>query len=163
MKYSTVTATYTRLTGTTAYAANDLVGNSATAASVTPITFNIPSGLGKNIRILGWTLGKSAASVTNADFDLTLWKESPTSTAADNEAFFASNVYACNKGASFIAKIDGAQMTGGSDAAKTTYPLTVPVSFYLDVDSIYGYLVAQAAYTPASAEVFTVTLYLEHD
>lgn len=160
---SAVTATYTRVTGTTQYQANDLVGNNTSAGSVTPIVFNIPVGNGRGLKIIGWALGKSAASVTNADFDLFLFKEQPTSTAADNAAFVASNVLACNKGASLIGKLDGAQMIGASDAAKTHYGLTAALPLYADVDSIYGYLVAQAAYTPADSEVFTVTLFLDNE
>lgn len=161
-KISTVQATYTRIGGTTQYAANDIIADSATAGSVTALAFPLPTGNGRGMKILGWVLKKSAASVTNADIDVYLFNAQPTSTAADNEAWIASNVMAHNKGAAYVGKLDGGQMIGGSDAAQTTYMLSSPVCFYAAYSVLYGVLVAQAAYTPAANEVFTVDLIIEH-
>lgn len=71
-----LTATYTRAADATAYQAGDLIGNSTTAASVVPITWDI--GTNGSGRITGCRVVVEAASgtvaLTNLAFDLYLFR-----------------------------------------------------------------------------------------
>lgn len=155
---------FNRPTGTTQYAANDLVANSTTAASVVPLSWVIPTGLGRGFKIQEWHLYKSdGADVTGADFDLYLWHTSPTSTAGDNEAFVTSNVMAATS-SGFLGVLAGGQMTGASDDAIGVYAMNQSNTIYHSIhgfNTLYGLLVAQGTYTPADSEEFRVHLMLE--
>lgn len=73
-----LTATYTRAADATTYQAGDLIGNSTTAASVVPITWDI--GTNGSGRITGCRAVVEAASgtvvLTNLAFDLYLFRPS---------------------------------------------------------------------------------------
>ena len=149
-------ASFTRPADTTAYAANELVANSATAGSVTPMSFVVPTGLGRGWRITGVKIAKSGTTATNGNFHLRMYKASPTVANGDNGA------WSSNKVADYIGKIDPAIVEAFTDGCAIYEAIAAPLPFYLESTSvIYGLLVADAAYTPASAEVFTVTLSLE--
>lgn len=158
MKIVRVTSnTITRPSDTTAYASGDLVANSTTAGSVTPFTLTIPYGNG--LKIWRAVIAKSQASVTNANFKLHLFADSPTVANGDNGAISptSSNYFG------FIT-VDG---TGGllfSDTFNASgifvnNSLAAPLVIVADTDrKVYGLLEARAAYSPASAETFTVSL-----
>lgn len=151
MRIVQCSATFTRPADTNAYTSGDLVANNVTAGSVTPMTFTIPNGQGFKL----WRVGidRSATAVTNAQFKLHLYKDLPTVTNGDNGAL--SSIKSGYLG--FVA-VDGSGKTF-SDAASAYSALTLPVLIYADFDQfVYGLLEATAAYTPASAEVFVVTL-----
>lgn len=151
-----VSATVTRPADTTAYAVGDLVANSTTAGSVTAMTFTAVSraaSLGG--KIVGARLAKSGTSVTNSSFRLHLFTVAPgTITNGDNGAFSTSGV-ASYVGALDItcdrAFTDGAFGRGGPMVGNF-------LDFVGATSALYGLLEARAAYTPASSEVFTVTL-----
>jgi len=81
-----VTATFTRPADTTAYASADLVANSTTAGSVTPMSFAVgrPNAGGQIRRV---RIVKSGTSAANATFRLHLYSASPTVANGDNGAF----------------------------------------------------------------------------
>lgn len=147
-----VSASFTRPSDTTAYADNDLVANSTTAGSVVPLTFTI--GGARNIKIMKAILLKSSVTVTNASFTLHLYKDSPTVANGDNGAYSSSTSGFIGS----IAFVGTGQNVQTDDCAIPT-DLTTPLFATLDSDStIYGLVSAEAAYGPASAEVFTLTL-----
>ena len=145
-----VSDTFTRLANTTAYADGDLVANHGTAGSVVPLSFAIGTG---GYQIVEWRVVKSVSGVTNADFDLFLYDTSPTPANGDNGAF-STDV------AGHLARLAGGQMVSFTDGGvwRDALDYGVIVSGHSQKGVIYGLLEAQAAYTPGSAEVFTVHL-----
>lgn len=153
-----VTAAFTRPSDTTAYAANDLVANNTTAGSVTPLSWAVGRDDGSPAIIRRAGISFNDSTLTNAQFRLHLFVSSPTVTNGDNGAFTSDN-------ATWLGAID---ITVGQAHTKTTAGATgygvpnvggeiiaVPAT---SSRLIYGLLEALAAYTPTSAEVFTVSL-----
>lgn len=156
MKIINTSANFTRPADTTAYANGDLIANSVTAGSVTPMTFNI--GYGQAFKIYLATVSFNSAVVTNAKFLIHLYSSLPTVTNGDNGAWLSTNSgYLGN-----IAVDATAQTFSDSSRGIGTYvntALEVPLMVIADVNNrIYGLLAATAAYTPTSAEIFTVSL-----
>lgn len=150
------TASFTRPSDTTAYANGDVVANSTTAASVTPLTFPCPTN-GATIERVRIVL--SDATPTNAKFKLHLYASSPT--VANSHGDNASWLTSSSDYLGITAEVDCSgqtfsdKVTGLAYANTADIPLTVgPISG----TAIYGILTATAAYTPTSAEVITVTL-----
>lgn len=153
----TPSATFTRPADTTAYASGDLVANSTTAGSVTPMTFTVARIAAGSFTIRKARLRKTGTSTTNAGFRLHLYTSSPTVTNGDNGAWLstqsATYVGAIDFSSSnALAFSDGAGINGvpliGSDISVKLASGT----------SLFGLLEARAAYTPANAEQFTITL-----
>ncbi len=158
---TTATDSFTRPADTTAYAAADLVANSTTASSVVPLTFKTSKLLGQGT-ISRVRLYKSATSATNANFTLHLFTVSPVPANGDNGALVTSTV------ANMIGSVDCDMTTGGQAGTVGLFKaFAVDNGITFDLSNInagerrlYGLLEANAAYTPASGEVFTVTLEL---
>ena len=148
-------ATFTRPADTTAYASGDLVANSTTPGSVTPMEFTVARGeLGSGM-IRRARIRKSDTGITNANFRLHLYNTSPTPSNGDNGAWLS------NKSADYVGAIDitvDRVFTDG--AAGNGVPISgAEINFRLPSGpNIYGLLEARGAYTPASAESFTVEL-----
>lgn len=156
---TTPAASFTRPADTTAYASGDLVANSTTAGSVAPMAFLVDasSAIGKVRRA---RIAKSNATVTNAQFRLHLYSSAPTPTNGDNGAWLTTTsgyLGSLSLGAA-MSKVfsDGAEDIAVPDqGVEITFgglPAQGPGA------ALYGLLEARAAYAPASAEVFTVTL-----
>ena len=159
--YTQVSDTFDRTADTTAYADEDLVSTTTVAGDVVPLSFTIPVQNGRGIRIVSAAIQKSATSATNATFSLYLYAEEPIPANGDNGAF-STDV------AGFIGVIDFPIMTAYTDDARAVIHSGAvsggfnAINHYMrSTDIIYGLLKAQAAYTPASAETFTVYLTLE--
>lgn len=144
--------TFTRPADTTPYAAGDLVANSTTAGSVTALSFGssarYSTGAGRIVRV---RISKTSLSLTNAQFRLHIYSAAPTGIAnGDNGAW--STEIAGYLGSAFVtldrAFVDGAY--GDVELAGIYFKLA-------SGSSLKGLLEARAVYTPASAEVFTVT------
>lgn len=156
VRIAEVAASFTRPADTTAYADNDLVANSTTAGSVTPMTFVLPRTGSQSYRVVAVRLSKSGATATNANFSLWLFQTEPTVANGDNGAF--SPILA----GAFTGPI-ACDMTASpySDDASVTKVIADPIPFQGDW-TVYGLLTAEAAYTPASAEIFTATVVVEY-
>ena len=153
----TASATFTRPNDTTAYAANDLVANSTTAGSVTPMSFIFPAAY-KKLRIHGVQLRKSGTTAANGNFHLRLYTASPTVANGDNGA------WSSNKVADYIGKLDPAIMEAFTDGCAIAAFMADGSDIHVNLGSgqtVYGLLVADAAYTPAANEVFTALLYAD--
>lgn len=158
---SQVSASFTRPADTTAYAQHDLVANSTTAGDVDPMQFVIAVGNGRGIKIVQAKVQKSGTTITNGTFDLHLFGTEPTVANGDNGALSVDT-------ASFIGEIAFPLMTAYTDDGMAmAYSGSASGQFpemhhrVTSSNVIYGLLQANAAYTPASAEVFTVTLTIE--
>lgn len=156
MRIINTSASFTRPSDTTAYASGDLVANSTTAGSVTPMTFYIGYGTGLKINRAGVKF--NSTTPTNAKFRLHLYTSSPTVTNGDNGAWLSTE-----SGYQGALDIDASTLTF-SDSTKAfgiyvNTALNVPMIVSPGVNQVlYGLLTATAAYTPTSAEVFTVNL-----
>ena len=142
----TVSSSFTRPADTTAYADEDLVANSTTAGSVTPLNFSVGDGA----KIARVRLVKSVATPTNANFTLYLFNTSPTVANGDNGAF--SPIVA---GMFASVALDATGSLGSDDCVVFN---NLAKEIVCTNSTIFGLLKAEAAYTPGSAEVFTVYL-----
>ncbi len=154
MSIKKVSDSFTRPNDTTAYASGDLVANSTTAGSVTPLTFGVGRG---GIKIVGARIQKSdETDVANATFTLHLFGSSPTVANGDNGALShsLSDKFGTIAFAIMTAATDeGFTLANGGDSI-----LPDGLHWYTTSGNIYGLITAQAAYAPAAQEVFGVTL-----
>jgi hypothetical protein len=160
---------FARPSGATQYAENELVANHGTAASVVPMKFNVARSAGRG-RIHRVRLFTDNEAVTTATFNLHLFGRDPgVPGAGDNGAYsVTSNQYkigavACDlaTGAEVTAtdKLKGFVITGGLCFDVGVEGTALPA----DQKLLYGLLstATAATYTPASGEVFEVTLEIE--
>jgi len=140
---------FTRPADTTAYAAGDLIANSTTAGSVTPLTFSFSEGIGP-LWLRSVTLRKSQASFANANFRLWFLNASPTVTNGDNGAIagaFLSTVLFEPILLDTMTVLTSGGAIGTSMFDDGMLPITAPVYVLIEV---------LAAYAPANAETFSV-------
>jgi hypothetical protein len=155
---STPSANFNRPADTTAYASADLVANTVTAGSVTPLSWTAPryaTGSGHVRRV---RFKKSQTTTTNAIFRLHLYTSSPTCANGDNGAWSTNH-----SGYLGSFEIDITASTGRTFTDSTWGPGTPSVGTEVGFDiasgsTVYGLIEARGAYTPASAETFTVEL-----
>ena len=148
----TPSASFTRPADTTAYASGDLVANSTTAGSVVPMTFTIrPENRQALIRRV--RIKKSGTSIANASFRLHLYNTSTITNAnGDNGAWSTNNV------ANYVGSVDVTLDKAFTDGAQGVGAPSIGSEMNYDNGLCYGLLEARNAYTPASAEIFTVEL-----
>lgn len=147
MSREIVTAKFTRPADTTAYASGDLMANSTTAGSVVALSFGVTPG---PLQIRRVRVSKTGTSVTNTSFRLHLFAAVPTVANGDNGAISPTQA------ANYLGQIDVSVAQAFSDGAAGM--ATTEINCFPAGVAIYGLLEARAAYTPASAEVFTVAL-----
>lgn len=158
-------SSFTRLANTTAYASGQLVADSASAGTVTKLSWNIHRSPSGSVRINRAKIKKSGTGVTNASFRLHLYSSSPTPANAD------AGVWSTTESGylGFIdIVVDKAFSDGASGHGVPVYTNVCQIDVRLPGTSdlpagkkIYGLLEARGAYTPASGEVFTVYLEIE--
>lgn len=148
---------FTRPADTTAYADNDLVANSTTAGSVVPLSWNVGRG---GVKIVGLRLSKTdETDVANATFTVHFFGASPTVANGDNGAIShsLSDKFGSVSLATMLAYTDeAAAIANGGDSI-----LPDGLHWYTSSGLIYGLIQAEAAYSPASGEVFTTTIVYE--
>jgi hypothetical protein len=147
-----IDATVTRPADTTAYASGDLVAHSTTAGSVVPLTFALARTTQAGGMIRRIRLRKTGTSVTNASFRLHLYSASPTPANGDNGA------WSTDQAAAYIGSLDVTCDKAFTDGAAGNGVPTVGSEIIFTSDTVYGLLEARGAYTPASAEQFTVSV-----
>lgn len=138
----------------TAYASGDLVANSATAGSVTPISVTASRIAAGSFMLRRVKLAKTSAVLTNASFRVHLWTATPTVTNGDDGVFLPSGV-ADYRGA-FDVTIDRAFSDGAAGFGLPAVGFDVSTKLAAG-STLYVLLEARAAYTRTAAEVFTVT------
>lgn len=146
----------TRPADTAIYASGDLVANSTSAGSVAYTAIEVAREAGGSGVIPRVRLHKTGTSVTSAAFRVHLFSgDAPAFTNGDNGVFIPSNTLG------YLGAFEVVSMLAGSDGASGEgYPLVGPsIGFDLagSDNSIHWCLEARGTYTPASAEVFTLT------
>lgn len=154
------TGTFTRPANTTPYSSGDLVANSVTAGSVILPAIDLREFKKAGISTLcGFFLRrvrlyKTGTSITNASFRVHFHKTAPVFSNGDN------GVWLCSGGANYLGAMDvtfDRVFTDGAFGAGV--PMIGSEINLTDNDSIiHVSLEARAAYTPVSAESFTVAL-----
>lgn len=153
------TANFTRPADTTAYASGDTVANSVTAGSVTPLTLTAARVAAGTFMCHRLKLHKSGTSVTNAAFRVHLFKTSPTSASGDNAAISMTGV------AGYLGYVDIVIDQAFTDGAAgfSSLAMSDTIVSLASGTSLFALLEARAAYTPISAEVFTLTAEITQD
>lgn len=152
---ATPSAAITRPADTTAYAIGDLIANSTTVGSVTPMQFAIARVAAGSFSILKARLRKSGTGVTGVSARLHLFSASPTVTNGDNGAFLP------NQAVSWLGSIDFGSMQAFSDGAVGNGTPSTGSAITVKLDAgqiIYGLLESRGAWTPASSETLTIIL-----
>lgn len=144
----TVSSNFNRPADTTAYTIGDNVSNNTTAGSVTPLSFALSASAGTIQRI---RIRKSNEAVATPTIRLWLFESSPTPGSGDNAAF-------AQPLAASVGYVDVPIISAGSDDAVGWEDCHIPVT----AATAYGLLQTQSAFTPASAETFTVTLWYQN-
>lgn len=151
----------TRPNDTTAYQAGDAISDNATTATTAGyFALDLKIQAGGSVRITDITMHKSDHDVTNATFWLLLFTTAPAVAGwEDNAALDITDaeMLECKAAIPFAA----ANWINVVNGDVMTYTPTQPIGIVCASGSstIYGILVAGAAYTPAAQEVFTVTLH----
>jgi hypothetical protein len=160
--------TFTRPNDTTAYAANDQVNNSTTAASVVPMSWTdaIPftGGVVPPYRFIGAKIRKTGLGVVNPSFRLHLYSAIPTiATTGDNASFNLvtgrANWLATLSATHLVPHADGC-VAHAVPSENGAYPIWQAGGGTARF-TVYGMLEAAAAYTPTAQEVFGVRLLIE--
>jgi hypothetical protein len=158
------TVSFARPADTTAYTANDLVaGSTSVAATNSPIIADAVYDGADGFRLDRVRLYKSGTSLTNASFRVHIFNALPVWSVGDNGAGGAINALAVSDMASHVGFVDitmdRASATAGAYgmANPSSGAITVKPSVITST-AIYVAVQALAAYTPASAETFTVAL-----
>lgn len=158
-----VSGTITRPADTNAYAVNDVVADSTSAAA--PVTLSgaarIAGGSGYISKIRLWTSNKTT---TNAVFRLWIYNSSSiTMPGQDNAAFaqlWANRTY----GVGYVDIALTTEDSTASDAAgNQIIQCGIPFVCATASTALYAVLEAKAAYTPASGQVFYVELTVEQN
>lgn len=145
-------ATITRPADTTAYASGDLVANSTTAGSVAYGTLAVGRDKAGMSFLRRCQLSKSGTGVTNASFRVHLFGGAKTFDNGDNGAFSTTR-------AGYIGAMDVTVDRVFSDGAEGFgVPIVGSEMAVAGTALVWWALEARGAYTPASAETFTLTL-----
>lgn len=155
MQITNPSASFTRPGDTTAYTANDLIANSTTAGSVVPLTFSLGNSFpGSSYRLTRIRMTKSGTTPpATATMRLHLYQALPVCANGDNGAF------STNQAANWLGVIDVTSMIAFTDGCTGTGSATAGSEMFIKGPAaLYGLIQVLAAYTPASAEIFTVTL-----
>lgn len=144
-------ATFTRPSNTTAYAPGDLVANSVTNTAVTALSLTWGGSISGSLRRL--ILRTSNATITNGNFHAWLFGADPSGavTNGDNDPIAGLNLTTYKLITPAPINLYAA-MTGVGGYGEATYDrdlIQLP-------QTVYALLEARAAYTPASAETFSM-------
>ena len=161
MTTRTPSYTFTRPADTTQYTSGDIVANSTTAASITPLSWSIEGMQGASGIIRGVRVYKSNKTVTAGSFRVHLFTADPgVPTNGDNGAFGIAD--ASNFLDTVAVDLSSSSMAGGTTGAKKrSAAVAIPFTFPTTAMKLYGLIDVQGTYTPTSAETFTITLELE--
>jgi hypothetical protein len=161
--WGVVGASFVRPANTTAYANGQLVANSVTAGSVTPLPLAVGRLNGGTAVVKRGRLTKSGTTVTYATFRAHFFKAAPTPSNGDGAAFLTSG--ALNWIGSMTFDMTAASAMVFTDGAKVIGVPDVGSQIILDTGSasqdIYALIEVLAAYVPANAETFTLALEIE--
>ena len=153
------TANFTRPSNTTQYGSGDLVANSVTAGSVAAMQFTVTVAQGRAMKIKTVKLETDNTDAGDATFRFHLYATNPTVTNGDNGVWLTTE-------STHIGFVDLDTLVAFSDAIANTTAFDDTQNIYWRLatgEILYGLLEARAAYDPKSAEVYTVTMNVEHN
>lgn len=155
-------AAFARPADTTAYAAGDRVADKTAAATLLEIPGVVrAAGDAARIERVRLSSGRAAPTLSNASFRVHLFDRAVTVTAADNAAFSASGVLAVADIAGYLGSVDVTFDRAGTVGARGAGVPAIGAGITAAPPvgtSIFAVVEALAAYTPASAEAFTVAV-----
>lgn len=129
-----------------AHAANDAVADNTTAGSVTKLSWTIPKGAGRIVRV---RIDKTDLTIATATFRLWLWDTTFTVAAGDNAAF-------SNPLTDAIGYVDVAVTNTGTDVITGWSNCDIPIT----ATTALGLLQTLTAFDAAATETFTVDLFV---
>lgn len=141
-----------RPANTTQYAANDAMGNSATAAQVVPLVFEVAREEKGSFGLSAVRLAKSGTSTTSAQFRLHLWTRVPIPAAGDNAAMTRPDAF------NYLGYVDITCDQAFADGATGVASTARVINLGKGNTKVYGLVEALATYTPTSGERFEFTL-----
>ena len=143
-----------RPANTTAYASGDLVANSTVAGSVLPLLLVASRTDAGSVLVERVKVHKTGVSISGASFRVHMFSVAPVPTVGDNAVFATSGASGYLGSADVVI---GQVFTDGASGFSDT--TVKPIRARLDSGyTIYALIEARGAYTPVSAETFTVTL-----
>lgn len=152
-------ASFTRPADTTAYSIGDLVANSTSPASVVALSIPVTRVNAGSCIIRKIQLYKSSNTLTGANFRIHLFNTVPVMSVGDNAQIILPQIQ------NYIGRCDitldqafsnGAW--GSSDITFSDQHVNLPSG-----KNIYALIEVRSAYTPTSAEVFTLSLEVIQD
>lgn len=153
---------FARASGTTQYAELELIAESATASATKRLKWNVENIRGRG-KIVAVRLFSDNEAVTNAIFDVHIYRTDPgVPSNGDNGAYAVASVR------DLLATV-ACSMAAGSTVSTTDkvkrFALSTPAVFQLPAEAfiLYGQLATgpSGTYTPASGEIFDITLEIE--
>lgn len=153
----------TRPSDTTQYAVGDALSDNATTPTAAGyFALDFKTRLGGSVLFTDFTLHKSDADTTGADFDLLLFTAVPAFAGWEDNAAIAitdAEFQDC-KGVVRFASSDWASVGTGNIQ---TVSKTIGIVFGSSSSTVYAIIALAGTYTPASAEVFTLTAHAIRD
>lgn len=154
--HKTARVSFARPANTTAYAAGDIVANTAAANTVAPLVLTVAGAAGQAGKVTRVAIAKSSVETANAAFRLHLYAKAPTPANGDNGAFSA-NGFASNYLGAADVTLDKAQGDGAIGFAD----VAIPFQCESGVLTLFGLIEALGAYVPASGETLKVAVSVE--
>lgn len=155
--------TITRLANTTAYAAADAISDDETTPTVAGyFTLPLAGRPGGGGTIIGAALTKDDTDLVNANFDVLLFDTALAATSYDDNNPFsptAAELLLYQGTLEFTTS----ELKPVANGDVGSISVNVPFVCTAAEINLYGFLVARGAYTPASGEVFSLSVFALQD
>lgn len=145
-------ASFTVPNSAATYAIGDLIANSATAGSVTPMTFTVGRITNSGGMLRRARLRKTGTGLTGASFRLHLYSASPTPSNGDD------GVWLTNGADNYVGAIDITVDKVFTDGAAGNGLPVVGSEINFTAVTYYGLLEARGAYVRTAGETFNIVL-----
>ncbi len=157
------TAEFARPANTTAYTAGDVVSNSVAATSLLEFSSVIRT-IGRSGYLVGAQLSTDKKSITPR-IRVHLFNVNTPTVSADNAAHQEKYADRAKRLCSFDlpAMITGTDTTNSNMSRSEDMSLRIPIIAATEDTDVYGFLEALDAFTPASQQAFSLTLYFDQN
>ena len=135
------------------------MANNTSAGSVAAMQFTVIVAQGRAMKIVSIKLETDNTDAGDASFRLHLYATDPTATNGDNGVWLTTE-------STYIGFVTLDALLAFSDEIASVTVMSDDTSLYWRLatgEILYGLLEARAAYDPKSAEVYTVTMNIEHN
>lgn len=150
--------TFNRPADTTAYAIGDLIADSTTAGSVTPMSF----GFGRGALIWRIRIRCNITAWKGGIIRLHLFRSRPTVAVGDNGAFNSSETYQVTESL-YLGYADVTLSQQFSDGWVKGFASASSLVASFQAENVWGLLEARTAVTPTSGAQFVTTLEMDVD